>query len=146
MTTANQLEFTKKAFESLKKTKEYPSMDIFLIDDASDDDTVNYCLENNMNHITKDYPRGLIDSWNIAYQQFKKGNYDYIIYANNDILVPSGAVQNILDMAKSHVVVGALSTLKGVGHQPLQALENNYTVTGATIELSLGLMEAKPRL
>jgi GT2 family glycosyltransferase len=128
ITTANQLKYTQMTLDSLRKTSIYSKMDILLIDDASEDGTQDYCKENNINYISKDEAMGLTHSWNLGYAAFVKGNYDYLIYANNDILIPDGAIDELLKSARDNIAVGSMSTLRGVGFQPLQAVEEHYTL------------------
>ena len=46
--------------------------------------------------------------------------YKYIIFANNDILVPYGAIHALRRDLMNEVLVVPLTTLKGAGHNPGQ--------------------------
>ena len=96
ITTYNQSKYTKLCFDSLEKLDD--NFDVLVVDDYSTDDTLEICREYNHEVITKDEPLGLTDSWNKGYYEFKNrwfvnesgmdDNYDFLILANNDILIP----------------------------------------------------------
>ena len=124
ITTWNQSEYTKICLDSLKLIEE--KCDILIIDDASTDNTIDLCKEYGVESISKKEGMGLTDSWNRAYKYFVKHNYDYFVIANNDIIVPSGALtelKNLLDKWPSSLVV-PLSTQKGAGHNMNQIIDN----------------------
>ena len=126
ITTFNQSNITRLCLDSLKLiTDEY---DVIIVDDASTDDTIRLCVEHNIKYITKETGLGLTDSWNKAYQYFKDNGYGYLIIANNDILVPDKALTemaNVLDYWPCSLVV-PMSTIKGSGHNVVQAIDNYY--------------------
>ena len=93
ITTYNESEYTKLCFDSLKKLDD--EIDILVIDDYSTDNTVDLCKEYGYEVITKDDGMGLTHSWNLGYQEFKENKYDYLILANNDILIPRGAISEL---------------------------------------------------
>lgn len=126
-TTANQLEYTKKCYESFAYHKP-PSVDVLIVDDASNDGTVAYADKESIRIITKPKPLGLTDSWNKAYQVFKKEGYKNLILSNNDLLIPPGAVESVLEGLDQYAIVGALSSKKGVHHQPLQAVDHYFDI------------------
>lgn len=70
ITTYNQLNYTKIFFDYFNKN-ENSNVDVLVIDDCSTDETVDWCYENNIDIITKDFGNGLTHSWNLAYQYFK---------------------------------------------------------------------------
>jgi glycosyltransferase involved in cell wall biosynthesis len=125
VTTANQIAYNRQAFHSILAGK--PGyVDVMVVDDASDDGTVELARSLGFVVVTKDKPRGHIDSLNLAYRDFVQKDYDVLILANNDILVPSGALENLCAALSRNVVVSPMSTLKGVGHQPGQALRQHF--------------------
>ena len=130
ITTYNQLEYTKLFVESFRKL-ENNRCELIVIDDCSTDDTVDWCKTNNINVISKSEGNGLTDSWNIAYKIFKtriKDNISHLIIANNDILIPNGAINELVDVIEtwpSNVVV-PLSTTNGVGHNRQQSIDLLY--------------------
>ena len=46
--------------------------------------------------------------------------YSYVIFANNDVLVPHGAIESIRKDLQNEVLVVPLTTMKGAGHNPGQ--------------------------
>lgn len=87
--------------------------------------------------IKKDKPHGLTDSWNIGYRWqlmisliyinalcriAKAFKYKYIIFSNNDVLVPHGAIDATYKSLQSNALVVPLTTKKGAGHNPKQVL------------------------
>ena len=116
ITTYNESEYTKLCFDSLKKLKD--KVDVLVIDDCSTDDTVDLCNQYGYEVITKDEGKGLTHSWNLGYDRFKKDGYEYFIIANNDILIPKGAISELEDTFKKwhFSLVVPLSTTLGVGH------------------------------
>lgn len=49
--------------------------------------------------------------------------YGYVIFANNDVLVPHGAIESIRNDLQNEVLVVPLTTMKGAGHNPGQVSE-----------------------
>lgn len=124
-TTANQIYYNIKGIQSVLENKPENS-DLLVVDDASNDGTVEWCLENNIKIITKETPKGVTNSWNTGYLKFKKENYDNVFFLNSDILVPQNALQNMINHLKTYNVITPLTTLKGAGHQPLQDVKKYY--------------------
>jgi glycosyltransferase involved in cell wall biosynthesis len=127
VTTYNQSTYTKLFFESLKKVDE--NFDVLVVDDYSSDDTVELCNEYGYEVITKNEPKGLTHSWNLGYQRFKNSKYDYVIIANNDILIPNGAISELVDSFKMwpYSLIVPLSTKNGAGHNwQFQSVDSYY--------------------
>ncbi len=126
ITTYNQSEYTKLCFESLKKIDD--DIDVLVIDDCSTDDTVDICNEYGVEVITKSEGMGLTDSWNRGYSQFKSKKYDYLILANNDILIPKGAINELVEIFERwpFSLIVPTSTTYGVGHNREQSIENYF--------------------
>jgi len=129
ITTYNQSNITRACLESVQKINESYPVDVLLIDDKSTDDTLSLCKELKINFISKEVGKGLTDSWNQGYKYFRNNKeYSYLIIANNDILVPSGALTEmtkVLDKWPGSLVV-PMSTSAGVGHNQIQAIHNWY--------------------
>ena len=136
ITTYNQSEYTKACFETLRNIED--GIDVLVIDDCSTDDTIELCKEYNHEVIVKETGLGLTDSWNRGYYEFKQrwfvnssgmeDNYDYLILANNDILIPRGAIselQNTFHKWPFSMIV-PMSTEYGVGHNREQSITNHY--------------------
>ena len=127
ITTYNQSNYTRMCFESLKKLDD--DIDVIVIDDFSTDDTVDVCKEYGYECETKKEPMGLTNSWNSAYSHFKSDDdYDYLIIANNDILIPKGALGELVESFEQwpYTMIVPMSTTNGVGHNPTQSIENYY--------------------
>ena len=136
ITTYNQSEYTKLCFESLRNIED--DVDILVIDDCSTDDTIELCKEYNHEIIVKETGLGLTDSWNRGYYEFKQrwiydesgqdDNYDYLILANNDILIPRGAITELKNTFHKwpFSMIVPTSTTYGVGHNREQTIENYY--------------------
>ena len=136
ITTYNQSEYTRACFESLRNIED--DVDVLVIDDCSTDDTIELCKEYNHEVIVKETGLGLTDSWNRGYYEFKQrwfvnssgmdDNYDYLILANNDILIPKGAITELKKTFQKwpFSMVVPLSTKYGVGHNAYQSIENYY--------------------
>ena len=118
-TTANQIDYNIKGIESILKNK-LGNVDLVVFDDASNDGTIEWCKENDVEIITKKSAKGLTHSWNLAYQKFKSEDYKFLIFSNSDIIVPKGSLEIILKENEKFIIVSPLSTKKGVGHQPEQ--------------------------
>ena len=116
ITTYNQSDYTKLCLDSISKLN--IDLDVLVIDDFSSDNTIELCSQYNTKIIKKDKPMGLTDSWNIAYQKFKADNYDFLIIANNDILIPQGSIEELLSIYDKwpFSLVVPLSTHSGSGH------------------------------
>jgi len=54
--------------------------------------------------------------------------YKYVIFANNDILIPIGSIENLYYALKKNVLVLPVTTYKGSGHNPIQALSKQNTL------------------
>ena len=136
ITTYNQSEITRACLESIEKITECYPVDVLLIDDKSTDDTILLCKELNINYIAKDVGKGLTDSWNRGYQYFKEHpEYEFMIIANNDILVPSGALTEMVSVLEKWPgsLVVPMSTQLGAGHNQMQIIdrwygENDYNI------------------
>ena len=127
ITTYNQSEYTKLCFDSLKKLDE--DVDVLVIDDYSTDDTLLLCKEYGHKVIAKKEGKGLTDSWNRGYYEFKKGDeHEYLILANNDILIPNGALGELVETFQRwpFSMIVPMSTEYGVGHNREQSITNYY--------------------
>lgn len=128
ITTYNQSKYTKLCFDSIRNIEN--DVDVLVIDDCSTDDTIELCKEYNHEVIVKETGLGLTDSWNKGYVEFKDRKYDYFILANNDILIPNGAItelKNTFEKWPFSMVVPTSTTL-GVGHNREQSIENYYDI------------------
>lgn len=128
ITTYNQLNYTKIFFDYFNKN-ENSNVDVLVIDDCSTDETVDWCYENNIDIITKDFGNGLTHSWNLAYQYFKDhSEYDILIISNNDIIIPNNALRELYNCHKkwNSVCIVPMTTSKGCGHNNIQDIAHYY--------------------
>ena len=105
ITTFNQAQYTEKCFESLKHSK----AKIICIDDASTDHTKKVCERYNVEFIGRDQPMGLTYSWNLAYRYFLEHDYDYLVISNNDVLIPEGCIEQLVENLKTNPYVGVMT-------------------------------------
>jgi GT2 family glycosyltransferase len=71
--------------------------DVIVLDDCSDDGTQEYLSQIRVETLLKDERKGLTDSWNWAYKYWKMSKeYSHLVLMNNDVLVPKGAIENML--------------------------------------------------
>jgi hypothetical protein len=119
LTTCNQLKMTKQAVDYLRESLNN-NYHVVIIDDHSIDGTPHYLSKRGYHVISKPTAKGLTDSWNVAYKFARTIGYDYIIYLNNDVLVPRGALDIMLEVLKDHPVVVPTTTHLGAGHNPNQ--------------------------
>jgi len=84
--TKDRLEFTKKTFESLRRTAGY-EFDHYVVDQGSKDGTVKYLEENDFRKVIfNDKNMGIPYASNQAIEEIKKGNYDLVCKVDNDVL------------------------------------------------------------
>lgn len=138
ITTYNQLHYTKICIDSIKNLDEVP-LDLLVVDDCSDDGTVDWCKENGIQVADKHKPMGLTHSWNAAYRYFRdtrisaglgSHKYKYLIIANNDIIVPKNSITELLRVAGKwpFSVVVPLSTDRGAGHNKnIQGIQHAFS-------------------
>ena len=132
MSTCNYIDVTLKSIASLMKSinaldkTQRGLVDVIVIDDYSIDDTVIRLRRLGFAVKEKDYATGLTASWNLGYQIAKEAGYKYIIFLNNDVIIPEKAVGAFLhDMFSTKrknppALLSPLSNRKGAGHNPTQ--------------------------
>jgi len=122
ITSCNQLAYTIQMLTSIRALPSAP-FDILFVDDASEDQTVEYCRKWGINHvIAKQTPGGVTDSWNRAYGYFKTGPWSILILANNDVLLAAGAVEAMADVLfrRTNAIVGPLCNPEGAPYNAEQ--------------------------
>jgi len=146
VTTYNQLEYTKKFVASLKGIS-IPGLDVAFFDDVSTDGTQNYLKSCGFALFERARPMGLTRSWNLAYQKFKRENYDVLILANNDVLVNQTGLQNLIGATGSHHLVCPLTTKLGAGHNwQNQAIGAHYPKIGVDASKPGNMAKVQARL
>ena len=78
--------------------------DLLIVDDHSLDGSVDYLVKRGYHVASKEAAQGLTDSWNFGYRFAKELGYKYLVFANNDVLVPVRA----LDVIKQQLLKNTL--------------------------------------
>ncbi len=108
----NQLEYTKSFIESVKNNTE-TSNELILIDNASNQETVDYLkplsLKDNkikiiFNHDNLGFPKGVNQAINISTAK-------YVLIANNDIIVTKGWLKRLINIAESNNNIGIIAPI-----------------------------------
>lgn len=118
LTVSNHLAVTLLCLDHLKHS--FDIADIIIVDDHSVDGTVEFLRKKGYFVISKSKASGLTDSWNVAYRVALQMGYSYLIYANNDVIVPADALKEMRRMLRVAEVVVPLTTPRGAGHNPIQ--------------------------
>lgn len=87
--------------------------DILVIDDHSTDQTAEYLWQIKVEAMFKAERRGLTDSWNMAYKHFKASDYTHLVLCNNDVIIPEGAIENMLS---DYPLVVPMTSYEGAGY------------------------------
>ena len=134
ITTFNQSDITKICLDYVTNLK-IRNLDIVIFDDHSTDDTFEIVSEyDNVKIITRPKGKGCTYSWNEAYRYFKEYNYDIFLLISNDVLIPNGAIEELLKLSKDNVLCVPLTTKHGAGHRDfLQAVSLYYDVSELNI-------------
>ncbi len=110
-TTCNQINMSALSLSYLRSAI-VGIADLIVIDDYSEDGTVDLLSKRGFHVISKAHPRGLTDSWNYGYKFAIKNGYKYIIIMNNDVLMPRGALEIFADHLRDNAVVLPMTTGK----------------------------------
>ena len=86
LTTCNFLKTTVLVLNHWKRSLDIA--DLIIVDDHSIDGTVAYLRKKGYLVLTNDKPTGLTNSWNRGYHFAVSKGYHYIIFANNDAIMP----------------------------------------------------------
>lgn len=78
--------------------------DLLIVDDHSLDGSVDYLVKRGYHVASKEVAKGLTDSWNFGYRFAKELGYKYLVFANNDVLIPVKA----LDVIKQQLLKNSL--------------------------------------
>lgn len=86
-------------------------MDILVVDDGTPakEKLAKFCKEKGIHFITKDKPKGLTHSWNLAYQFFVEKGYDGCILSNDDVRFQKGFSRDLLKGIKKFDIVCPVS-------------------------------------
>jgi len=94
LTVAGTVRFLRDALETIEDP-----LDVLVVDDASPNELriPELCERYSARLITKNYPRGLTDSWNRVYQFFVENDYDHCILSNDDVRFVRGFSKDLLE-------------------------------------------------
>ena len=113
----NQLHYTKGCLESLWKTVP-ADVKIIVINNGSTDGTADYLAKlNNVETIQNDTNRGCAAAWNQGVKAFQ---VDWTVVLNNDVVLSSGWLENLIRFAEENNV--------GVATPGIREGELNYDV------------------
>ena len=124
ITTKGNLQHTLMALSYLttapKRVKNL--FDIIVVDDFSDkrDEVALYIRQRGFYCVSKSEPKGLTDSWNVAFEHAVRGNYEQLILVNNDALLGPIALELMQELLTEHAIVVPITTPLGSGHAPCQ--------------------------
>lgn len=109
--TRNGLHHLKRLFEGFKEKTLYENYEIIVVDNASDDGTVEYLkkLEDNLNLrvIQNKQNKSFSESNNIA---VRHSNGEYLLFLNNDVLPIHGWLRELVSTATAHKDAGAIGS------------------------------------
>jgi len=105
ITTFNRCEFTRLCLETLKGIPQ----DVKVFDDCSTDGTRALCQEYGVQFISNTRPQGLTSLWNLAFREFVDSGYQNLVITNNDVLFPSGAIDQLEHDLELHPYLGILT-------------------------------------
>lgn len=112
----NQVVYTKKMVQSFLKTNDKDSTELIIIDNASDKKTVNYLTKineenSNINVIFNTHNLGFPKAVN---QGIKEAKGDYIVVANNDIVLTMNWLDRMIEVAESDSTIGVVGPISNI--------------------------------
>lgn len=123
--TWNGIEYTKRCLNSIKKHTKNVDYRIIFVDNASSDGTVEYLKQiQNSILISNNENRGFAKAMN---QGLKKVSAEFTVWLNNDTIVTSNWLRELIDHLKENEHVGAIGPVSnGSGLiQKVEGLEND---------------------
>lgn len=104
----NNLEYTLPCIESLKKCT-YPNFRIVVIDNASEDDSVQILQEiDNITVISNEENLGFAGGNNVGISHAINEGFEYVMLLNNDTLVEPDFIEPLVQKMKETASVGAI--------------------------------------
>lgn len=95
MLTYNGLGMTKQAVDSIRSFHEY---DIFIVDNMSNDGTIEWLQKNNIEYISK--KTSVAQALNIGLKKAYDKKYDYTLVCNNDIVLEENYIDKVVEIAE----------------------------------------------
>lgn len=115
----NQIDYTIKCIESINRDKldKEIQLDLIVVDDCSDvdKDKLSILEKYNLKVIKKTIGKGVTDSWNILYKEFIVRNYDFLFISNNDVIIPTNSINNMVKCLDNCALICPLTTKYGAG-------------------------------
>jgi len=92
--TLNNLEYLKNAIKSIKTKYEY---ELLIIDQESNDGTIDWLKENNIRYHRFEPRVCLSKAWNFGFiNALKNKDIEYIFFPNNDVIFHSSTIDNLV--------------------------------------------------
>jgi len=98
MPVHNELEYTKKCIDSIKKNSGNIEFEIIIIDNASEDGTKDFLKKETVKYIYNKENIGVARSWN---QGINIATGEYLCIINNDILVCKNWLTSLVQVYNS---------------------------------------------
>jgi len=101
--TFGNLQFTKMTIDSIKATSSYPLDFFVVIGKPNDNETLDYCVKNDITCIVHNenlgFPYAVNDIYDYAW---KSNDYDYLIITGNDIVAYPYAIDSLIKVADEY--------------------------------------------
>jgi GT2 family glycosyltransferase len=158
----NQFEYTKECINSLLNS-DYNNFEIILIDNGSSVDNYEifkkefFTKSKNLKIIREEVNLGYVGGINIGLKESKKYDADYIMIMNNDTIIDSKAISNLLKVAEKYerkaIVSGKVynydekETLQYIGQRKdPEGMLNQISIVKNRRELDVGQYEKELEL
>lgn len=121
----NQIEYTRKCIESIKKNTSNTDYEIIVIDNASEDGTGDFFKKQDVVYIYNNENKGVAKAWN---QGIKQAKGDYVCIINNDIIVCKNWLSEFIRIYESMKNIGILSpgTKEGELNYDFESYSENF--------------------
>ncbi len=130
--TYNLLKLTKMTIDSMRS---FHNCDIFVVDNESDDGTVEWLKRNNIQFVSK--KSSVCQALNIGLRKALDGNYDYVMLCNNDVVFESNYIDATVETAERRQCFGVVGRVINKGQKEL-----NIPAALKGAEAPIVLMEA----
>jgi len=141
ITTAGKFSYTVDAVNSVRDNE----VDVLVIDDATPRirEILSLC-KREIKLITKEQPKGLTNSWNIAYQNFKQGGYKTCTISNHDVIFAPNSLGHLREATQEYILVGPLTNQPGTGwkHQQITKYVRTNLKNPAFVEKNIRNLSA----
>lgn len=125
----NGKRFLAPLYESIRHNQ-YPAYRIYLVDNMSDDGSVESTLSSYPEVVVIRMPQNLAFAmaYNLAMTRAFEDGCDWVIWANNDVLLESGCLEELAKAAQADPQIGVLgpSFLSWEGDEPNYIMKGKY--------------------